>query len=102
MNNQCLIIRYGELFLKGKNRPDFVKKLIDNINLTFQKNNFSNFKIRKLHDQLIITTESDKELLKMFPFLNQIFGIGTFYLAYRLESNDQKLYEFVRKITDYY
>lgn len=89
MNNQCLIVRYGELFLKGKNRPDFVQKLVNNINLSFQKNNFSNFNIRELHDQLKITTENDKELSKMLPCLKKIFGISTFYLAYQLE-NDYK------------
>jgi tRNA uracil 4-sulfurtransferase len=102
MNNQCLIVRYGELFLKGKNRPDFVQKLITNINLSFQKNNFSNFNIRKLHDQLMITAESDSELAKILPFLNKIFGISTFYLAYQLENDCEKLYDFVRKITDYH
>ena len=101
MNKRCLIVRYGELFLKGKNRPDFVQKLINNINLTFQKNNFSNFNIRKLHDQLMITVESDSELSKMLPSLNKVFGVSTFYLAYQLENGCEKLYDFVRKITDY-
>jgi len=101
MNKQCLIVRYGELFLKGKNRPDFVQKLINNIDLSFQKNNFSNFNIRKLHDQLMITAESDSELAKMLLSLNKIFGISTFYLAYQLENDCEKLYDFFKKITDY-
>jgi thiamine biosynthesis protein ThiI len=67
MKNKCLIIRYGELFLKGKNRNDFIQKLIDNIKKTFSQNNFSNFNIRKNHDQLIITTKNEEELPKMLP-----------------------------------
>jgi thiamine biosynthesis protein ThiI len=102
MNSQCLIVRYGELFLKGRNRPDFIQKLINNINLSFQKNNFFNFNIRKFHDQLIITAKNDKELSKTFPCLKKIFGISTFYLAYQLESDCEKLYKFVENITDYY
>ena len=43
---KCIIIRYGELFLKGKNRNVFIQKLISNIILTFQKNDF--FSIIKL------------------------------------------------------
>jgi len=101
MSKKILIIRYGELFLKGKNRSDFVEKLINNINLSFQKNNLSNFGIKKLHDQLMITAESDSELSKMLPPLNKVFGISTFYLAYQLENDCEKLYNFVRKITDY-
>jgi thiamine biosynthesis protein ThiI len=102
MKNKCLVIRYGELFLKGKNRNDFMQKLVANITLTFQKNNFSNVKIRKLNDQLIITTEDDKELSKMSSSLNKVFGISVFYLAYQLENDCEKLYEFVRRINDYY
>src|SRR6185436_7385129 len=101
MYKKILINRYGELFLKGKNRSDFVEKLINNINLSFQKNNLSNFGIKKLHDQLMITAESDSELSKMLPPLNKVFGISTFYLAYQLENDCEKLYNFVRKITDY-
>jgi len=102
MSNQCLIVRYGELFLKGKNRPDFAQKLVNNINLSFQKNNLFNFNIRKFHDQLIITAKNDKELSKTFPCLKKIFGISTFYLAYQLENDCEKLYKFVENITDYY
>src|SRR6185436_10723459 len=74
---------------------------INNINLSFQKNNLSNFGVKKLHDQLMITAESDSELSKMLPPLNKVFGISTFYLAYQLENDCEKLYNFVRKITDY-
>src|SRR5438132_4960406 len=102
MNNRCLIIRYGELFLKGKNRNDFVQKLIDNIHLSLQKNNLSNYNIKKLHDQLIITAKDDQELSKMFTALNKVFGISTFFLACRLENDCEKLYNFVREITNYY
>src|SRR6266511_1723253 len=102
MKNKCLIIRYGELFLKGKNRNDFIQKLVANITLTWQKNNFSNFNIKKLSDQLLITAENDDELAKMLPFLNKVFGISIFHLAYQLESNLEKLYDFVRNIANYY
>ncbi|CAG8503469.1 5436_t:CDS:2, partial [Paraglomus occultum] len=102
MNNQCLIVRYGELFLKGKNRDDFVQKLVVNVNLTLQKNNFSDFNVKKLHDQLIITTKNDKELSKMIIALSKVFGISAFFLAYQLENDCKKLYDFVEKIADYY
>src|SRR4051812_38115069 len=102
MYKKCLIIRYGELFLKGKNRNDFIEKLVTNITLTFQKNNFSNFNIRKLSDQLIVTAENNEELPKMISSLNKVFGISVFYLAYQLENDCEKLYKFVREITDYY
>ncbi|RHZ35455.1 tRNA uracil 4-sulfurtransferase ThiI [endosymbiont GvMRE of Glomus versiforme] len=102
MKNKFIIIRYGELFLKGKNRNDFVQKLVANITLTFQKNNFSNFNIKKLSDQLIVTNQNDKELPKMISSLNKVFGISVFYLSYQLENDCEKLYDFVREITNHY
>jgi len=38
----------------------------------------------------------------MFPALSKVFGISTFFLAYRLENDCEKLYNFVREITNYY
>ncbi|CAG8567002.1 1304_t:CDS:1 [Ambispora gerdemannii] len=102
MYKKCLIIRYGELFLKGKNRNDFIQKLVANITLAFQKNNFPNFNIKKLSDQLIVTAENDEELPKMISSLNKVFGISVFYLAYQLEKDCEKLYNFVKEITNYY
>ncbi|CAI2167885.1 1483_t:CDS:2 [Funneliformis geosporum] len=102
MNKKCLIIRYGELFLKGKNKPDFIKKLVDNLNLAFQKNNLANFRIKKLPDQLIINTENEKDLTALIPILKKIFGISIFYLAYQLESSVESLDNFVKKLFDYY
>jgi tRNA uracil 4-sulfurtransferase len=82
MYKKCLIVRYGELFLKRKNRNDFIQKLIDNITLTFQKNNLSGLVIKKFSDQLIITAKEEKELTNLLPILKNIFGISTFFLAY--------------------
>jgi len=104
MKANCLIIRYGELFLKGKNRNYFIQKLVDNISLTFQQNNFHDFQIEKLSDQLIITNKNDneEELAYLLPLLKNIFGIGVFFLAFRLEANLEKLYQFVENYFDYY
>ncbi|CAI2199056.1 11900_t:CDS:1, partial [Funneliformis geosporum] len=58
--------------------------------------------IRKLHDQLIITAKDDQELPTLIPCLKKVFGISTFFLAYQLENDYEKLCKFVENITDYY
>jgi thiamine biosynthesis protein ThiI len=102
MKNECLVIRYGELFLKGKNRNYFIQKLVNNVSLAFQKNNFHDFQIEKLSDQLIITNQNDdkEEFAQLLPLLKNIFGIGVFFLASRLEANLEKLYQFVENYFD--
>ncbi|MDR1670608.1 MAG: tRNA 4-thiouridine(8) synthase ThiI [Spiroplasmataceae bacterium] len=102
MINKCLVIRYGELFLKGENRNDFIKELIDNINLTLYKNNFTNFSIRRLHDQLLITTKNSADLPKILTSLQKVFGISNFYLAYQLISKEEELVNFAENIPSYY
>lgn len=99
---KCLVIRYGELFLKGKNRNYFIQKLVANITLNFQKNNFFSFNIQKLSDQLIVTVKNEEDLPKMLSSLDKVFGISVFFLTYQLERNCEKLYNFFREITDYY
>jgi tRNA uracil 4-sulfurtransferase len=97
MKVNCLVVRYGELFLKGKNRNFFIQKLVDNISLTFQQNNYHEFQIEKLSDQLIITTKNDgeKEIVSLLPLLKNVFGIDAFFVASRLEADLDKLYRFV-------
>ncbi|CAG8723880.1 8666_t:CDS:2, partial [Ambispora leptoticha] len=38
----------------------------------------------------------------MSSSLSKVFGISVFYLAYQLENDGEKLYDFVRRINDYY
>src|SRR5688500_11700477 len=97
MKVNCLVVRYGELFLKGKNRNYFIQKLVDNVSLTFQRNNYHYFQIEKLSDQLIITTKNDskEEISHLLPLLKNVFGIEVFFLASRLEADLDKLYQFV-------
>src|SRR5690349_21250879 len=98
MKNKCLVIRYGELFLKGKNRNDFIKKLIDNIKLNLCKNNFTDYSIKKLHDQLLITAKKSDDLTKILTSLQKVFGISNFYLAYQLVSKEEELVGFAENV----
>lgn len=98
----CIIVRYGELFLKGQNRHYFIQQLIDNINLAFHHHNFQEFQLKKFSDQLLITTSNEKDLVNMLPVLGNIFGISVYYLTYQLESSVEELYKFVENLANYY
>jgi len=97
MKVNCLVVRYGELFLKGKNRKYFIQKLVDNISLTFQRNDYQDFQIEKLSDQLIITTKNDswEEAPRLLPLLKNVFGIDVFFAAFRLAADLDQLYQFM-------
>jgi thiamine biosynthesis protein ThiI len=102
MNKRCLIVRYGELFLKGKNRPSFIKRLVDNINTAFRKNNFADFQVKRLFDQLVITAKREEDLTSFLPILKNIFGISVFHLAHQLENSLEELVGFVKNLSNYY
>jgi tRNA uracil 4-sulfurtransferase len=60
-----ILLRYGEIFLKGRNRGDFVNKLIGNIKRISGKN------VKKLHNRLYLDHfEGHSVLKKVFGLLS--------------------------------
>ena len=54
MRFDSVVIRYGEISLKGKNRFIFEGRLVDNIKDCFEKNNVKFEKIEKPRGRIII------------------------------------------------
>ena len=79
-----ILIRYGELSTKGKNRKDFIRRLHTNVKHAL--NMFEAIEIEKTHDRMYIhLNETDPFEIK--PYLEKIFGISSFSFAVR---EDQK------------
>jgi thiamine biosynthesis protein ThiI len=100
--NKSLVIRYGEIFLKGKNREFFVGKLINNIKNSFKFANTGKYEIRKFSDFLIVNFEKEKYSEVALDHLKNVFGISVFYLSYIIDSKLENLYKFVEEMDDYY
>jgi len=79
------IVRYGEIGIKGLNRPFFENKLISNIREIVNENGL---KLKKINGRIII--ETDKDISEK---LKKVFGIVSFSIAYKTEL--EKLYDFV-------
>ena len=81
------MIRYGEIGLKGRNRSDFEKRLLENIKTTFGKE----VDIHIRHKRLILPVV-DEETLKLYERLRFVAGIQSYSLAYMTDrSKDQIL-----------
>ena len=84
MKYDRILIRYGELTLKGRNRKFFVRKLKNNIQMMLRR--FPKTKIETLHDRMYI-------LLNGEPYdqvkekLAKVFGIQSFSPAIRTEKD---------------
>ena len=89
----CILIHYGELALKGLNRPTFEKKLVENIRKALEEVEFK--KIRKIHGRIILELSEKTDLTKLEHSLMKVFGIAWFAFCF---TTDPTL-ENIKKLT---
>ena len=77
-----LLIKFGEIFLKGDNRRKFEISLLDNIKHKISK--FGNFKIKQMGSVYSICGENVQNLLCE---IEKIFGISSFSLSWCVGKN---------------
>ncbi|WP_339033907.1 tRNA uracil 4-sulfurtransferase ThiI [Spiroplasma endosymbiont of Cantharis rufa] len=69
-----ILIRYGELTLKGNNRNAFINKLIQNIKYKLKKYKDIIF-YKKDHNSLVLEIKDENKLEEICSILQNIFGI---------------------------
>lgn len=77
-----ILIRYGELSLKGKNRNNFIKALYDNVRKALKA--FPTLEFEKQHDRMYIYLH-DEDSKQVSDILAKVFGISSFSLAIKVE-----------------
>jgi len=80
MDCDCILLRYGEIFLKGKNKSFFEKKLFDNI-----KKITDISKIQNVRGRLIVDYFSGHESLR------RVFGLVSYSPAVKVEADFEKI-----------
>ncbi|PIC65230.1 tRNA 4-thiouridine(8) synthase ThiI [Sporosarcina sp. P13] len=76
MNWNTILIRYGEMSLKGKNKSKFVRKLKENIKVALSE--LTTLKMRAERDRMFVYTERLEELDRAIEILPTVFGIQSF------------------------
>lgn len=76
MKTNQVLIRYGELSTKGKNRKSFISHLRENIRQTLS--DLSSFKIRAERDRMYILCDDEHEMEEIIVRLPSVFGIQSF------------------------
>lgn len=71
-----ILVRYGEITTKGRNRNQFINRLRDNIKATFK--DLDHMKIRLERDRMYISSSSDAEMEELIKRLPDVFGIQSF------------------------
>lgn len=90
MNYDRILIRYGEISTKGRNRQQFVEKLRKSIKAALHS--FPKIKIQADRDRtyILLNGENSSEIIKI---LQKIFGIRSFSPAIKVERDMEKIKE---------
>ncbi len=83
IKTDLILIRYGELSTKGKNRKDFISKLVQNIKYSLAE--FKELSYIKTFDRLYIYLNDTAEE-EVLTRLTKVFGISSFSCAVKVPS----------------
>lgn len=83
-----VLIRYGELSTKGKNRRDFITRLFHNVKYALR--DYPNLTYQKTHDRIYIKL-TDEDTDEISAKLQRVFGISSFSFTEKVESNIEEI-----------
>jgi len=87
-----LLVKYGEIMLKGLNRPYFESQLINNIRKKLD--GLCEFKLKKTHGRIFIEDiKSDASYEELSLKICEVFGIISVSIAYKIESDFELINE---------
>lgn len=93
MNYSEIMVRYGELSTKGKNKRKFTMQLAQNVKRALV--DFPNIKVHADRDRMhLLLNGEDSE--QVFPKLEKVFGIQSFSPSIRVEKNMPAIREMVQ------
>lgn len=100
--NQVILLKYGEIHLKGKNRPYFEKKLLKNLRDSVQM--YDGVTVRKQQGRYYVENIQDFE--SMIERLNKVFGFVAYTPAIKIDKEMDQIkeaivYEVNRRLHDH-
>ncbi|MEE8449058.1 MAG: tRNA uracil 4-sulfurtransferase ThiI [Thermodesulfobacteriota bacterium] len=96
---RCVLIRYHEIALKGKNRPAFIHKLKDNLILAAQGLGVS--KAEVLMGRIMLSLDENASWPRLKEALSRVPGVANYSLAFKTDLNLEELKRQVKiKLTD--
>lgn len=92
---KTILLRFGELFLKGENRRSFENALVRNI----QKNlRDIPHKFNKTYGRYVISNFEEEKTQELVSKLKKVFGLYSLSVADEVEATQEAIIEFVSKI----
>lgn len=95
MQHRCILLKYGELILKGLNKRFFEDKLLNDVREKLK--DLGEFSVSVLQSTITVETPDDSLLDPALERLKKVFGIVSVCLAYRAEKNPEDIARVVRE-----
>ena len=90
-----IMIKYGEIYLKGNNRNFFENLLLKNIKYAIYD---INAKVRKIRTRYVVSDYEAQDEDKIVERLLTVFGIHSISRAVELETSKQEIFDFCKTI----
>lgn len=97
MQYDHILVRFGELTTKGKNRKLFIGKLVQNVKAALAE--FSSLEYQRTYDRLYILLH-DEDQEAVVEKLKKVFGIHSFSLAIKVNSELEEIKKAVEYIVE--
>ena len=88
MQKELIMVRYGELMTKGKNRQNFINALCQNIRRMLSQ--FKNLKYEVKRDHTYIHLNGE-DYDKIEPILKNVSGLSSFSIVYKVEKDIESI-----------
>ena len=95
-----ILIRYGELSTKGRNKNDFINRLRENVRYSF--NDLMPLKIRAERDRMFIEIENEEKMNVLMERLPEVFGIQSFSPVASCEKDMEQIKALAIQIMELY
>ena len=86
-----LIVRCGEVALKGLNKPYFEKMLVDRIKKVLKE--FENVEVKRLEGLIFVRADKSHDIDKIIGIISKVFGVASISPAVESESDMDKIAE---------
>lgn len=81
---KVILLRFGEIYLKGKNRFSFEKQLLDNIKAALRGMKFS---LNRMHGRYLIENIADEDVFEISARVKKVFGLHSYSVALKLPTD---------------
>lgn len=93
--DKILIVHYGELWLRGRNRGIYIRKLRKNIAAKLKD---EKFKFEKSYDRVLLRFPHGRDEESIMGKISKVFGVSAYEFAYRTEPDMKHIAQLSTKL----